>query len=205
MTSLDETTLQLIDRARGQDAAAIGELLELHRPRLKRAVAARLDRRLSGRLDASDVVQEALVEAARRLPDYLHQADVPFFAWLRALALSRMIDAHRTHLADKRSVKREAGGLLPPNEHSLTGLAQQLAGRQSSPSAQLVRGEMRTAVRAALDQLPAAAREMLVLRYVEGLSPGETAAVLQMPERTVRRRHREALLQLSKLLEANHD
>jgi RNA polymerase sigma-70 factor (ECF subfamily) len=181
----------------------VGELLELHRSRLRRVVSARLDRRLEGRLDASDVVQEAMLEASRRLPDYLSQAEVPFFAWLRALAMSRMIDAHRTHLADKRSVRREVGGLLPPNDGSLAGLVDRLAGRQSSPSAQLIRGESRARVREALDRLPESSRELLVLRYIEGLSPGETAAVLQTPERTIRRRHRDALVQLSQLL--GHD
>ncbi len=202
MATLDETTLELVDRARRQDVSAVGQLLELHRPRLKRTVAARLDRRMAGRLDASDIVQDAMLDAARRFAEYLAQPEIPFFTWFRSLALSRMIDAHRMHRAGKRDVEREVRDDLPPNDGSLAGLAERLAGRQSSPSAQLMRGEARQHVRQALDQLPTLSRELLVLRYVEGLTPAEAAAVLQISERTLRRRHRDALIQLGQHLES---
>src|SRR4051794_21065968 len=91
-------TDQLLDEASRGDGAARGRLLERHRPRLRRMVALRLDRRLAARLDPSDVVQEALVEAAARLDEYLRDRPIPFYPWLRRLAWVRMTDAFRGHL-----------------------------------------------------------------------------------------------------------
>src|SRR6516225_4151532 len=98
MHSAEPDTDALLAQASLGDAAAGHELLSRHRDRLKRMVAVRLDRRLLARLDPSDVVQEALAEAARRLPDYLRQRPLPFYPWLRQLALERLIDLHRHHV-----------------------------------------------------------------------------------------------------------
>jgi RNA polymerase sigma-70 factor (ECF subfamily) len=204
MTSFDATTVALVEAVRRNESAAVGKLSQLHQPRLRRAVAARLDRRVLARLDPSDVVQDVLLEAARRLPEYLGAAEMPFFLWLRAIAMSRLIDVHRRNTAGKRNVEREIGP-PPLNEESVCDLAECLAGRRSSPSVQVMRREQRDQVRSALARLEPAARELLVMRYVEDLSPGEIAAVLQKPERTVRRHHREALAKLSQLLEKPED
>src|SRR5262245_28661520 len=112
-------TEQLLDDASRGDAGARGRLLELHRERLRRMVAVRLDRRLAARLDPSDVVQETLAEAAARLDAYLRDRPLPFYPWLRRLAEERLADAYRQHLrAGRRSVAREEpGGLPAPHQH----------------------------------------------------------------------------------------
>src|SRR3954449_6327982 len=106
-------TDQLLASASQGDATARNRLLERHRPRLKRMVAVRLDRRLAARVDPSDVVQEALAEAARLLPGYLQERPVSFYPWLRRLAWERLVKLHRRHVAaGKRSVAREAASAL---------------------------------------------------------------------------------------------
>jgi RNA polymerase sigma-70 factor (ECF subfamily) len=82
-------TLFLLDQAAGGDAQACERLLERHRLHLHDFVEAHLDPRLRARLDASDVVQEAQLEAARRLPDFLHRRPMPFRLWLCKTAYER--------------------------------------------------------------------------------------------------------------------
>src|ERR1700691_6230804 len=105
MTETTEPTQDLLDRAERGDTAARHDLLERYRDYLRRMVAARLDRRLAPRIDASDVVQETLADAAQRLDEYLSDPPLPFFGWLRVLAGKHVVEAHRTHLFAKgRSV-----------------------------------------------------------------------------------------------------
>src|SRR5437588_8507035 len=93
--------------SRGHSAAR-GQLLERHRPKLRRMVAVRLDRRLAARVDPSDVVQESMAEAAARLDQYVRDRPLPFYPWLRRIASDRLADASRRHLhAGRRSVGRE--------------------------------------------------------------------------------------------------
>src|SRR6516164_5374655 len=114
MRSAEPDTDALLAQASQGDADAGQRLLARHRDRLKRMVAVRLDRRLLARLDPSDVVQEALAEAARRLPDYLRERPLPFYPWLRQLAADRLVTLHRRHVrAQRRSVRREEPALLP--------------------------------------------------------------------------------------------
>src|SRR5262245_6458814 len=108
MTRLEPDTDQLLDRASGGDGDARQQLLDRHRARLRAMVAARLDRRLAPRLDPSDVVQEALDKAARRLDDYLRDRPLPFYPWLRQFACERVLKAHRDNITRaRRSVRRE--------------------------------------------------------------------------------------------------
>src|SRR5262249_62353015 len=97
-------------RAAGRgDARPRGRLAERHRGRLRRMVAVRLDRRLAARVDPSDVVQESLAEADRRLDGYLRERPLPFYPWLRQLAWERLTALYRRHVpAQPRSVTREA-------------------------------------------------------------------------------------------------
>ena len=98
----------LLERASRGDDQARQRLLERHRSRLKRMVAVRMDRRLAARLDPSDVVQEALADAARDLPDYLRTRPMAFYPWLRQLAWDRLVRLHRHHIdTGRRSVDRE--------------------------------------------------------------------------------------------------
>jgi RNA polymerase sigma-70 factor, ECF subfamily len=192
-------TDQLLASASRGDASARGRLLERHRPRLKRMVAVRIDRRLATRVDPSDVVQEALLDAAARLDDYLRERPIPFYPWLRRRAAGRLADAYRRHVrAARRSVGREEPAGLPGE--SVLELADRLLGRESRPGAGLSRQERRAAVRAALDQLPERDREVLVLRFLEELSTADTAAVLGVGEGAVKMRVVRALGRLRDLL-----
>jgi RNA polymerase sigma-70 factor (ECF subfamily) len=203
MTNLGEPDTEELLRQAGQgDAAARDRLLDRHRTRLRAAVAVRLDRRLAPRVDPSDVVQETLAEAARRLPDYLHQRPLPFYPWLRQLALQRLIEVHRHHVrAGKRSVQREQAALAPLPDESAAALAQRLFGRGSSPSAGLHRREVAHRVQAALLQLCQRDRELLVLRHLEQLPTHDVAAVLGLTEGAVKMRLLRALERLRTLLE----
>ena len=100
-------TQRLLDQARQGEAGAVEQLLERHRTTLRRMVDLRLDPVLARRVDASDIVQDVMLEASRRLTDYLKHPAMPFHLWLRHLAKDHVIDAHRKHrLAKRRSVDR---------------------------------------------------------------------------------------------------
>src|SRR5262245_30387629 len=101
-------TQELLTRAKGGEAAAVDQLLAKHREPLRRMISLRLDAAIARRVDASDVVQDVLLEASRRLDDYLKNPAMPFHLWLRHIAKDRMIDAHRRHRqAQRRSLDRE--------------------------------------------------------------------------------------------------
>ena len=201
MTSHDTDTGELLARAGRGDQVACQQLLDRHRQRLRRMVALRLDRRLAARLDPSDVVQEVLAEASRKLADYLRERPLPFYPWLRRIAWEHLLKMHQRHLtARKRSAGREEHGL--PDESALA-LVGRLVAPGTSPSNRLVREELRGRVRAALAQLPEGDREVLVMCYLEQLSMGEIAAVLGVNEGAVKMRHTRALKRLCGLLGAD--
>jgi len=163
-------------------------------------IAARMDDRVAARVDPSDVVQEALVVANQRLSEYLKQADSPFYPWLRQIGWDRLVEAHRRHIhADKRSVRREVSVQL--SEASAIHLAHRMAGNSSTPSRHLVREELRSRIRAILDDLPDLDREILILKHLEELSNSECAAVLGITEVAVKKRYWRALNRVRKLMD----
>jgi RNA polymerase sigma-70 factor, ECF subfamily len=192
-------TEQLLARAGQGDAMARQQLLTHHRDRLRRMVALRLDRRLAARVDASDIVQESLAEAHQRLSEYLRDRPLPFYAWLRQFAWERVAKQYERHVkAQRRSVTREAPPPLP--DESVAQLAHRLIASATSPSRRVLRDELRDRVRVALGLLKPLDREVLVLRYLEGLSNAEAAAVLGLAENTAGMRHLRALERLRALL-----
>jgi RNA polymerase sigma-70 factor (ECF subfamily) len=193
-------TDHLLDQARRGDDGARQQLLARHRGRLRRMVALHLDPRLTAREDASDVVQEALLEADRRLDDYLKSRPLPFYPWLRQIAWDRLIELRRRHRARKRSVAREEVEVLDLPESSLEELAARLSAPGSSPSERLLRSEQSQRVRAALERLPPRDREVLVLRHLEQMKTDEVAAVLKISVGAVKVRHLRALQRLRGLL-----
>ena len=195
-------TDELLDRAGRGDVPARNLLLVRHRARLKKMVAIRLDRRLAARVDPSDLVQETLAEADRRLDDYLRDRPLPFYPWLRRLAGERLIAAHRRHVrARHRSVEREEPWAPPLPDASAVALVDRLAASGTSPSGHLLRQELRQRLRAALEQLGPHDREILVLRHLEQLSVAETAAALGISERAAKARHMRALVRLRGLFD----
>jgi RNA polymerase sigma-70 factor (ECF subfamily) len=201
MAPRDADTEALIERASRGDPSARQQLLARYRDRLCRMVAIRLDRRLAARLDPSDVVQEALLDAARQLSGYLRDRPLPFYPWLRRFAWEHLVKLHRRHLAArKRSAAREERQALALPDESALELAQSLAAPGTSPSNHVLREELRARVRAALARLPEGDREVLVLRHLEQLSTGEIAAVLGISEAAVKMRRTRALERLCGLL-----
>jgi RNA polymerase sigma-70 factor (ECF subfamily) len=195
-------TDELLRRSQAGDRHARGALLERHRQRLLRLVAQRLDRRLAARLDPSDVVQEALAEADRRLDDYLRDRPLPFYPWLRQLACDRLADAHRRHVrAGSRTVTREDAGPLGLPDGSALRLADRLLASGACPSEAARREELRQRVRAALEALAEADREVLALRYLEQLAAREVGAALGLSEAAAKKRALRALQRLRALLE----
>jgi RNA polymerase sigma-70 factor (ECF subfamily) len=201
MTTANADTEQLLERARQGDERAREQLLARHRCRLRRMVAVHLDRRLAARVDPSDVVQEALAEAAGKLDDYLHAQPLPFYPWLRRVAWERLVKLHRWHRQARRNVAREEPGVLSLPDESAVELAGLLMASGSSPSHRVVRAELLGRVQAALGRLRNLDREVLVLRYLEGLSTREIAATLRISEGAVAMRHLRALQGLRRLLE----
>jgi RNA polymerase sigma-70 factor, ECF subfamily len=203
MNQAEPGTEQLLACVAHGDQAAREHLLERYRPRLRHMIALRFDRRLQARLDPSDVLQETLAEAARRLSDYALHRSLPFYPWLRQLAWERLVQLHRRHIqADKRSVCREQVA-LPLSEESALALANRFVSRGSSPSARLRHSEQRRRVQAILERLSASDREVLVLRYLEHLSTQEMAAILDLTPAGVKTRQLRALQRLRDLLGEN--
>jgi|SRR5262245_11006551 len=204
MTASEPDTDLLLRRAGEGNPVARDELLRRHRSRLRQLVAIKLDRRLAGRVDPSDVVQDSLAEAARKLPTYLRLRPLPFYPWLRQLALERVARLHREHVrAGKRSVLREECPLGALPDESALALIDRVRQSASSVGSRLRREELRAALSAALDCLSAADREVLVLRHVEQLDTRESAAVLGVSESAVKMRHLRALDRLRAMLAAD--
>ena len=197
----DDTDLLLARVERG-DQEALEELFDKHRLRLRRMVQLRISPLLRGRIDASDVLQESLIDAWRRLPEYLRNRSVPFFVWLRFLARQRLFALHRRHaVAKSRDPRREVAlyeGKLP--EASSEALASQLLGDLHSPSEALARAELQVRLQEGLDALEPEEREILALRHFEELTSAEAARELGISEAAAAKRYLRALRRLKGLL-----
>src|SRR6476620_10631 len=164
----DEPELPLLlRRAADGEAAACRELFSRYRDRLKRMVHLRLSRRLQGRVDDSDVLQEAFLDAGRRLSEYVADQKLPFFLWLRHLTGLKLIEIHRRHLGTQlrdadREVTLHRGGL--PEADSMS-LAAHLLGQLTTPSQAAVKAEMRLIVQEALNGMDPVDREVLALKH----------------------------------------
>jgi RNA polymerase sigma-70 factor (ECF subfamily) len=192
---------ELLDRLERGDQDALGVLFSRHRPRLRRMVEFRLDDRLSGRVAPSDVLQEAYIDALKRLPHFYHDPDVPFFLWLRWVTVQRLIGVHRQHLgAAGRDASREVPfGSPGPLEASAARMSELMA-ELTSPSQAAQRDETVIHVRQALERLDAMDREILALRHFEELSNREAAAVLGIQSAAATKRYVRALERLKKAL-----
>jgi RNA polymerase sigma-70 factor (ECF subfamily) len=192
----------LIKLAADGDSAALNELFEQHRERLKKMIRMRLNRRLQGRVDDSDVLQDAYLEAYRRLPEYLADPQAPFFLWLRKITGQKLIDVHRRHLgARARDARLEVclqRGRLPMA--SSVSIAGQLLGRLTSPTEAAVRAEKRLLLQEALGRMEEIDREILSLRHHEDLSNQEAAEELGIDTSAASKRFIRALQRLQKML-----
>ncbi len=202
MTDNHSTSDDLIRRASSGDQEALAQVFALHRDRLRQMVRLRLDRRLQGRLDPSDVLQEAYLDFSRRLSDYARNPAMPFYLWLRFLTGQRLIDLHRQHLGTQmRDVGQEVSlyrGALP--QASSASLAAQLLGRLTSASRAAIRAETQIRVQEALNRMDPIDREVLALRHFEMLTNEETATVLGIRKSAASNRYVRALQRIKEIL-----
>src|ERR1700722_13044612 len=149
--SVAERTTDLLDQMRDDDPGALVELFMLYRDRLWRMLYIRLDRRLATRIAPEDVLQEAFLDVAHRIGEYLAETAVPFYVWLRFLTVQRMQMVQRVHLgAQMRDLTREVS--LPQGDMPLASsesMAGQLVSQLTSPSQAAIRHEMQDRLRAA--------------------------------------------------------
>ncbi len=195
-------TQNLLAEAKGGDRAAVNRLLERHRTSLRKMIQLRLDHRIAHRVDASDVVQDVLLEANTRLQDYLLDPRMPFHLWLRQLAQDRMIDMHRRHRgAQRRSLDREQSLASPQfADQSGLDLVGQLADRELTPAAASIRKELETRFLSAIEQLEEEDRDIVLMRHFEQLGNGEVAAALGLSPAAAGMRHLRALRKLRAIL-----
>jgi RNA polymerase sigma-70 factor (ECF subfamily) len=200
--SQDPRDYELIRRAGEGDTAGLEGLLERYRPRLRRMIKLRLDRRLQGRVDPSDVIQEAYLDVSRNLAGYLGDPPMPFFLWLRLVTGQKLALVHRQHLGvQARDAGREVSlhrGALP--EATSAALAARLIGHRTTPSQAAARAELKIRLQEALNRMDELDREVLALRHFEQLTNAETARVLNISETAACNRYVRALERLKKIL-----
>jgi len=198
-----DADLKRLTNARGTERQSEFErLLDSYRPRLRRMIGLRLDRRVLGRVDESDVIQDAFLEATARLDNYLEKPEIPFFLWIRFLASQRVIQLHRQHLgAEVRRVGRELslgrGDYLGATSQ---GIAVQIAARDPSPSTVAAREESLAQIERGLEEMDPVDREVLALRHFEQLTNGEVASVLGLSFGTASKRYLRAIVRLREML-----
>ena len=196
-------TDELLNDARtGTPDAAEGLLADFREP-LRRMIQLRLDPALARRVDASDIVQDVLLEANQRLADYLKKPDMPFHLWLRHLAKDRIIDTHRRHrLAQRRSIDREQPIARPgwDDDESAANLVQSLVDGEKTPATGAMVRELQDRLAVAIDGLAEDDREIILMRHHEALSNQETAAALSLTEAAASMRYLRALRRLRTVL-----
>lgn len=194
----------LVDSLRRGDRQSLAALMCHHRDRLRRMVDFRLDIRLRGRVSPSDVLQEAYIDALKRLPYFLDDPEVPFYVWLRTVTIQRLIQIHRQHLgAQARDASRERSLAQGDGTEASAEKLADVMSNVASPSQAAERGETRARVRAALDRLEPGDREVLALRHFEELSNREVAALLGIEPPAASKRYVRAIERLKNILEAS--
>jgi RNA polymerase sigma-70 factor (ECF subfamily) len=192
----------LLERLRGGEQGALGELFSKYQPQLRRMVELRLDRRLGGRVAASDVLQEAYIDAAERWRHYFEKAGMSFYVWLRLIVNQSLVDVHRRHLGAKM---RAAGMEVPVAGGAVSGcesacLAREFVARLESPSATVRQAELLGHAEAALEGMDPIDREILTLRHFEELTNNEVAELLGLAKAAASNRYVRALGRLKEAL-----
>ena len=193
---------ELLIRMRSGDEQALAAVFSSYRERLRRIIQFRLDYRIAGRISDSDVLQETYIAAAKRLPHFVQQLEMPAFLWLRLLVRQQLIDLHRQHLqAEIRDVRKEVS-LQPmrPSAHTSMAIAAQLVGKMSAVSEIVARAERVERLEQALNEMDSMDREVIALRHFEELSNIETAKVLELSTSAASKRYLRAMKKLSHLM-----
>jgi RNA polymerase sigma-70 factor (ECF subfamily) len=197
-----DSTDRLLDDARAGGPEAVDRLLGEFRAPLRRVIDLRLDPAIARRVDASDIVQDVLLEANQRLVEYLKKPDMPFHLWLRHLAQDRIIDTHRRHrLAQRRSVDREQPIARPGwADESSVSLVAQLIDTERTPTSEAIQHELVRKLEAAINQLSEDDREIVLMRHHEGLSNQDVAKSLNLTEAAASMRYLRSLRRLKDVL-----
>lgn len=197
-------TPQLVDQAVEGETRAWERLMGENRPRLLRMVAIRLNRRLQSRIDPLVIIQEAFIEAARRLPEYAQDPSRPFFIWLPQLTGQRLIGQHRHHLSTQVcDASCDISIYIRPfPEATSADLVANLLGEFTSPSHAVIRVEQRRQPQGALDSLEPIDHEILVLRYFEQLTDGEASEAQDLDKSATNKRYVRAMERLEGVLTA---
>jgi RNA polymerase sigma-70 factor, ECF subfamily len=199
----DATEDERLARARGGDPDALSALLVEHTPKLVRMVELRMESTQRRRVEPADVVQDALLEATRRFPEWCTRTSYPFRVWLRLLTAQALARTHRHHLGtQKRDAQREGRLEASRTNVSSARAADWLAASQTSPSQAAGRAEVRALVLGALEQLDELDREILALRHFEQLSNEEAAAELGIEPAAASKRFARALQRMRPALKA---
>lgn len=181
----------------------MADLYSQYRPQLERMVDFRMDRRLLGRVDAADILQDSYIEIARRVDSFLKDPQVSFFVWTRQITWQTLMMTHRSHLgAKKRDVRQEVrwhgNGF---GDGTSVSLASRLVGDVTSPSQGVIRDEQATRLRTALESMDSIDREVLALRHFEQLSNKEVAEVLNLGKTAASNRYVRALERLKIIMD----
>lgn len=202
-----EKTVRLLDEAREGVSDAVNQLFACHRNAIWRLVQMRLDKRIQKRVGVSDVVQDVLVEANRRLDVYLADPQLPFHLWLRQISRDRIIDAHRRHrVSAKRSIDREHGGHIQASaDQSSLAVVDQLVDGQLTPAAIVARKELAERVELVIAGLPDQDREILMLRHYQLLTNQEVAEALELTPPASGMRYLRAVRHLQAILLSEHE
>lgn len=203
MTDESGVISDLLTRAADGDPEALHRLFSHYRDRLKRMVHLRLSRRLSGRVDDSDVIQEAFLDISQKLPEYARDPQLPLFLWLRHMTGLKLTEIHRRHLGTQlrdadREVSLHRGGLPLADSASL---AAQLLGKITTPSQAAIKAEQRIFVQEALNSMDPIDREVLALKHFEQLSTSEIAQVLGLSKAGAGSRYLRAIKRMRDILE----
>ena len=200
MTEIREYPEEQQPRGTADDSAVLTDLFVQNRERLVQMIRLRMDQRLLGRIDASDVIQEAYLECVRRYIDYRENPKLPLFLWIRLQTSQKLIDLHRTHLgAGMRDAGREAALNHGATSVSSAALAEQLLGRLTTASKAAIRKETQLRVMDALNSMDAIDREVLTLRHFEMLTNEETASVLEISKTAASNRYIRALMRMKEI------
>jgi len=191
-------------RDRGE--AAVADLFQKYRVQLERMVSFRLDRRLYGRIDPADILQESYVEIAKRIDSYLADPQVSFFIWIRGITWQALLLTHRKHLeVQKRDARQEQSLNRSPADNTATSIASRLAGSFTSPSQGAMRDEQHEKLQSTLDQMDPTDREVLALRHFEQLSNKEVSELLGIGKTAASNRYMRALARMKAIMESLGD
>lgn len=202
MWPTEDQTQQILADVKQGDADAVNRLMDRHRDSIRRMIQMRLDNKIQRRVDVSDVVQDVLVEANRRLQTYLENPQMSFHLWLRQIAKDRIIDAHRRHRGSaKRSVDREKPlAVQAADDHSTMQLLDQLRDPELTPAAAATQQEMARAVERSISELGDQDAEIIIMRHYEQLSNQEIAQALGLTEPAASMRYLRAVRRLREML-----